>query len=609
MKATLIRLSALTLGLHAAASFAATCNPLGTNTCAVPFPSDVWAVTDTSSPTGKRLQFTDDVLRAELLAQLPADDGFTPSQLFADASGFSAASAVVFELSAALELERLAADGAGQVVAFDLTAGEPVDIRVQSSDYAKGENVSAAREMLEIYPLDRWPFGHEIVVIVTQQLPVATQPDFATRIASADPATQSYVQSLSAALNSAGVNSADVMMATRFTVRAQADVVAPMQEIVARTWEGDHAVRNIEVDYNSYTSNNVAVVTGELRTDNYRTRNGTGRLDFNKAPTDQWIEFKLSIPKAAIDRSVPVAFYAHGLGGAKWMDLVVTGMNADLGVATFSVDFPNHGARAEVDGGAIFSLLEIDKLPSVIGMVQHNAIDFAAAHKALTTLADLDVVKRRASWFSCWKCADGTPDIDPTRVFMQGTSLGGVLGSAYGALAPELRGGMYQVTGVGITSILSNSVLWDGVFSNLMPPAANGAEALMLRGAVQQVLDYGDSINYIELFREPANGQGARPLLVLSGAGDNVVPNPSSVALARIVELPLVGEALYPMPGVTHVQEYGQDGYGVRHYPPVLFDLGWLFGGLITDATGHGIFLLSDAVEDQADWIERFILN
>lgn len=601
-------LTALSVAMVAASGVtAATCNPMSVNTCTLPFPSDVWAIDSAASPTGKVLQLADDVLRPELLAELPAFDGFTPSQLFNGSTGFSAASPVIFEFKQTIRTDEVIGDGASQVVAIDLTTGELLDVRVQASAYAKGENVSAPSEAVEIYPRARWPFGHEILVALTTDFPVSTYQTVAGRVAQGSDA---YLSSLVQGLQSAGLNPDQVMSATRFTVRDQAEVVEPMRQIVRATWEGNHEVRNIEVDYGSYYSDDIALVTGELRTDSYRTQDGTGQLDFNRMPTSQWLKFRLTLPKASVDGPVPVALYAHGLGGDKTMDgLAVVGMNAELGVATFGIDFPNHGDRVESDGGQIFEILEINKLPSVIGMVQHNAIDFAAAHKALYSLANLDVVKRRSNWFSCWKCSDGTPDIDPTQVFMEGTSLGGVLGSAYGTLAPDLMGAVYHVTGVGITSILSNSTLWDGTFSQLMPPTATGAEALMLKGAVQQVLDYGDSINYIEEFRAPVNGQGPRPMLVITGKDDNVVPTDSSVALARILDMPIVGRVRFDMSGVETAADYDQDGYGLRQYPGLVGGLELVLGRTIVGASGHMAFLWATAQDDQQEWIKRYILN
>lgn len=588
------------------------CNPLSLQTCAVPFPSNYWAEPKASSPTGITLQMSTSLLRQEVSEQLPAETGISVEGIFNGSHGFSAASAVVFEFDNEPDASSLPKYADGVVVAYDLDAGEFIDVRAQISDYAKGDKVSAPSNVLEVYPVTRWQFGHRIVVAVTKQLHIEneTQDFQSMQNAAVDDAGQAYFAELVGALSHAGLAPSDVRTATLFTVRDQAEVLTPMRDVVNATFAQNHPVRSIDVDYKTYSGKKAALVTGELRVDNYRREGGIGMVDFDATPSEQWVTFRLTLPQAShADGKVPVAFYAHGLGGDKTMDFLVTTSNADLGIATFSVDFPNHGDRAEVDGGGVFENLEVEKLSREIGMMTQHAIDFAGAHKALIGLADLDVVGK-LSWQSwCWRCADGIADIDTTRVFMQGTSLGGVLGSSYAALSPDLDGAVFQVTGVGVTSILAGSILWDSAFSGLEPPAANGAEAIMLKGAVQQLLDYGDAINYIELVRTPDNGRPIRPLMVVSGNGDTIVPNDSTIALARIVDMPLVGNELYPMLGVTKLDDYDDLGFGVRQVPALAAGYEFLLGDALTGATAHLSFILSQSNRHQKEWIKRFILN
>lgn len=587
------------------------CNPLSLNTCGLPFPSDYWTVQDASSPTGTRIQTSDELIRPELLAQLPVENGISVEQIFNGASGFSAASAVVFEFAQRPDDSALDKYGADMVMAYDLTSGNFVDIRTQISNYARGRQVSAPSEVLEVYPLDRWSFGHTIAVVVTKALPIdGEEEDFLSLQNNAtSPEQQAYLTQLSQAIGQMGLQSDQIRNATLFTVRDRAEVLDPMRTLVERTFAAEHPLRNVTVNYKGYFSKRAAVITGELLTHNYRRENGIGLVDFDGDYQEQWIPFRLSLPKAARNQgSVPVAFYAHGLGLSKESDLLVADQNASLGVATFSVDFPNHGARSKADGGMVFTNLTISKVTREIGMMTQNNIDFAAAHKALIGMADLDVVGKWR-WGGCWQCADGIPDLDTGRVFMQGTSLGGVLGSAYAALSPDLDGAVFHVSGVGVTSILAGSILWDVAFSHLEPPAATGAEALLLKGAIQQMLDYGDSINYIDLMRNPDNGRPIRPLFVITGAGDNIVPNDSSVAMARLAGLPIVGPLRYDIPGVEQRESADELGFGLTQQPPLTADLEFILGSLITDASAHISFMWTDTARQSKAWIKTYILN
>ncbi|MDF1781244.1 MAG: hypothetical protein P1U67_08120 [Alcanivoracaceae bacterium] len=608
--ATLTALSTSLLSMTAQAANG--CNPLSLQTCTIPFPSNYWANADASSPTGVSLEMTSSLLRQEVADQLPAETGISVEGIFNGAHGFSAASAVVFEFDHAPDPGSLPKYAENVVIAYDLDAGEFVDVRAQISDYAKGNNVSAPANVLEVYPVSRWNFGHRIVVAVTKSLEISGETkDFQSLADSASGQSEkAYLAKLSSGLAQAGIAESNVRSATIFTVRDQEEVVGPMRMLVERTFSQDHPVRNIEVDYKTYSGKKAALITGELRTDNYRREGGIGMVDFDATPKEQWITFRLTLPQAAhTSGKVPVAFYAHGLGADKSMDALVTTSNAGLGIATFSVDFPNHGDRKEVDGGGVFDNLEVSKLSREIGMMTQHTIDFAAAHKALIGMADLDVLGR-LTWSSwCWKCADGIADMDTTRVFMEGTSLGGVLGSSYAALSPDLDGALFHVTGVGVTSILAGSILWESAFSGLEPPAANGAEAVMLKGAVQQLLDYGDSINYIETMRYPSDGRPIRPMMVFAGNGDSIVPNDGTIALAQIVEMPLVGEELFPMRGVVKLDDYDDLGFGVRQVPALAAGFEFLLGDALTGSTAHLSFIRLQANKAQKEWITRFILN
>ena len=591
-------------------AFADVCNPLSRDTCALPFPSDYWSVADASSPTGRTLDAPDTLLREEVLAQLPAADGFTPSQIFAGASGFSAASAVLFEFPNAPDAATLPKDGGNAVIAWNLTRNEPLEIRAQISEYASSDKVNGNANMIEIYPLARWPYGDRIVVAVTDQLNV---PNDLARVAGAcsiaSGAAASYCSELGSALAQAGLSTMQARNATLFTVRDRSDVLGTMRQLIDTTWQRPHGVRNIKVTYNLLAGDNkAALVTGEIRLDSYRQKNGTGNIDVNAAPKDYWAKFRLTLPDQARDGGAPVAFYAHGLGLLKESDLLVSGMNAQLGIATFAIDFPNHGSRNDADGGYVLANLQTENIATVVGMVNQAPLDFAAAHRALVTeLADLDVVGKPSWRRWCWTCADGSNDLDTSRVIMQGTSLGGVLGATYASLGYDLDAALFHVTGVGVTSILSGSILWDQFFASLIPSEANGAEALLLRAAVQHSLDYGDAINFIDLMPAPDVARAPRPLMIITGNGDNLVTNDSSVAAARLAQLPIVGEQLYPMPGVPVQADYTANGSGLRHYEPLLFGVN--FGDLIVNATGHVIFFRPEAIAEQKDWMTRFFLQ
>ncbi|MBJ7328573.1 MAG: hypothetical protein JHC95_01680 [Solirubrobacteraceae bacterium] len=588
---------------HAApASAADTCNPLSTETCLAPFPSDYWADDDPTSPTGKRANVTDEILRDDLLHQLPVDEGISPSGIFNGATGFSAGAGAVFEF--AQHQGPVPPDGGDLVTAYDLTAGERVPVHAFMSVHARNPLVVGAQQsnVLQVFARSRWPFGHRIVVAVSTGMG-AGDPAYPARAAKAQPGrAAAYVGEVTTALGAAGLAPASVRTATLFTVRNRAEVVDATQRLMDDTSSRPHETRDVRPRWDLQTPWSGAIVTGQVRVDNYRTRGGEGPVDFTgKTRSDQWLPFQLTLPRSAGTTPAPLVIYAHGVSGQKETDILVSQMNASLGLATISIDWPNHGVRSGPDGGYILNLLNPGELGTLSGMFNQATLDLTGLYRAIGGLK-VDVLRRATAVNPIGRGGDGRPDLDTSSISMQGTSLGGVLGMNFAALAPKLDFIDFHVTGVGLGHVLSQSVLWD-VFGLSMPRRRNGTEDAVLQGALQQAVDPADGINTADFIRRPRAGQTKKPMLVIIGDTDAVVPNPTSVSLANLVDLPLTGPELHPMPGVRRVADFDSDGYAIRQYPPFI---GRLPIALAGETTAHAAFAWPSAFEAQMRFIRRF---
>ena len=606
---TMTGLALLISSVFSFQALAAGCNPSSSHSCGLPFPSDVWSVDDPNSPTGKRLQVPDSILPASVLAELPTGDGVTPAEVFAGSSGFSAAGAVVFEFSAMPDAASIPADGGDMVVAIDLTTGQRVPVRAHISPDALARQVDEPSFVMEIFPRSRWAYGHEILVVVTDQFPLTSpEPGILSHLRRGD----DYVSGLLTVLRQQGFRPRQVLNATRFTVRDRDEVVVPMLTAIERMHSYEHPVRNVAVRHQTHDPRVAAIVRGDVLIHNLRRNNGQGLVDFDAEPLEQWVPFRLMLPAASLQGRAPVALYAHGLGFNRLTDVPVKSLNAELGIANFGIDFPNHGRCIIADGGYVFGILTPEELAKPLGMIQESSLDFASIHRALlTALADLDVVGPETNRSGSEYLPDGVPDLDVSRVMMEGTSLGGVLGATYGAVAPDLQGVVFTVTGAGLSNILSESVLWDAAFKRVMPKSASGADIVLLRALLQQVIDPGDGINYVDYYRYPEAGGAARPLMLTMGEGDGLVGNQATHAMALLADLPVVGEYYVPMEDVRFEDDFDPDGYGIRQYLPLYdrvpeaWDAYWL--QVISDASAHFSLLRPGDFEDQQEFIRRFV--
>ena len=602
-------LGLVVLMLLSQVSSATVCNPTGTLSCGLPFPSDIWSVDDPMSPTGLRLQVPDALFSVAALSELPQDEGVRPSQVFAGSSGYSAATGVLFQFASEPLLAEVPSDGGDKVVAIDLTTGQRVPVRVKVSQDAQAFRIPEVSYVLEIFPRSRWEYGHEILVVVTDDLPL-TVPE--AGLLSRLSLSQGYSASLVSDLRQQGFDLRRVQNATRFTIRDRAEVSEPVFDVVEQMHNTDHPVRNLHVRHHHQDPDIAAIVRGEVQIHSFRDSNGTGLVDFTAEPLAQWVPFRLVLPQAAREGSVPVALYAHGLGFNRLTDLPVKSPNAELGIATFGIDFANHGSRIETDGGYVFGILTPQELAIPLGMIVQSTIDFASVHQAvLTSLADLDVLGPDRDRRSGEYLPDGVADLDVSRIMMEGSSLGGVLGAIYGAVGPELHGSVYTVTGVGLTHILSESVLWDAMFKRATPRTASGVERVLLRTMLQQTMDHGDPINFIDYYRYPTPGHSARPLMLTMGEDDALVGNQATHAAALLLDMPVVGEILVVMDDVRYEEDFDADGYGIRQYLPLYdkvperWDAKWL--QLISDSSAHFSLLRPGDFEDQQEFIVRFV--
>jgi hypothetical protein len=225
---------------------------------------------------------------------------------------------------------------------------------------------------------------------------------------------------------------------------------------------------------------------------------------------------------------------------------------------------------------------------------------------------------------------DTIPDLDLRRIYYEGTSMGGVLGSAFLGLTPKLSGAFMHVPGVGITNILSHSAIWS-LFKRLVPREATGGELAAYFGMVQQEVDYADGINFIHHAREGTTAlpypYTPFPVAAVYAHSDGIVFNNASVALSEILDLPLaptnsdaVADVYAALP-MRHTETnlwFDEQGYGVRMIKPMTavpanwFANSEFFTNLATNGNelmAHLSFISSGGREYQEAWTRRVILG
>lgn len=588
---------------------AQSCHPLSTSTCALPFPSNFYTQDDSDSLTGKTVN-----LKGSLLTQSVEDkiSNFSSSSAFKDSSGFSAAGPIMFELANDFDENSLPIDGGSAVLVFDQDTGLALPIRTKKYNYAENDRFDQAAHIIEIFPRARFEFGHTYTAVLTNNLldlsgesisPIPAIDELINQTATWDGA--SSMQIALQQLEQFGIAQDQVVSFVEFTVGDEKTNNDPLFSLIDKVNQQEHPVRNLtttQINIWPYA----ASVTGQVRLSDFRKNSGQVDFSANAQSHEQWVDFLLMLPTSSKYGKSPIAIYGHGVGVIKeTMLLTVAFVNAQKGIASIAIDQPNHGSRSLHKGNNIFTILTPEKFTHLSGMVSQSTLDMTSLLIAIqTSLAELNVAPSgRAWWHRFWYSGGiNTPDIDVERIHYQGTSMGGVLGTSFVASAKGLKSAFLQVSGVGISNILTHSILFETIgFENLIPNNATAGEAALFIQLLQQEFDKGDAINFAHYIKHPIQGRSPRKLVLQYGLGDEVVYNPATEALAEIVDLPLIVPSLIDIAHLRTRADY-EEGYGLVQNKPLLPS-----GGLLDNILGHASFIRPSAIKALKLWVQEVV--
>ena len=574
------------------------CHPLSITTCSLPFPSNFYTQADSDSNTDKVVDLKGGLLSAAVENKFV---NLSSIESFDSATGFSAASPIMFELSEDFDENSLPIEGGQVVLVFDQDTGLTHPIRTKKYHYAEDNRFNKIAHIIEIFPRSRFEFGHTYTAVITKQLLTMRGSPFPAVAAMQDFMEKNAI----AQLEQFGINHEQVVSFVEFTIADEESITEPLYNLIDKVNQQEHPVRNIKT-----TQLNIwpyaASVTGQVLLSDFR--DDRGRVNFNSAENSQpyWAKFLLMIPMSSKHGKSPISIYGHGVGVIKeTMLLTVSFTNAKNGIATIAIDQPNHGSRAKHDGGSVFKILKPEKFTRLSGMVAQSTLDMSSLLVAIkTSLSELDIAPSgKAWWHEHWYSGGtNTPDLDTEQIFYEGTSMGGVLGTSFVATAEDLKGGFLQVSGVGISNILTHSILFKTFgFENLIPDNASAGEAALFIQLLQQELDKADAINFAHYIKSPIHGRSPRNLVVQYGLGDEVVYNPATEALAEIVDLPLIVPSLIDIAHLRTSSQY-EEGYGLVQNKPLIPTK-----GLLDNIFGHISFVRPSATKALKLWIEEAI--
>jgi len=244
----------------------------------------------------------------------------------------------------------------------------------------------------------------------------------------------------------------------------------------------------------------------------------------------------------------PVVIFQHGITQNRTNVFAVADGLARAGFVAVAIDLPLHGitdpgnpfyrnqlfantpAAALMTGERTFDLdLENNAsgAPGPDGHIDPSGTYFINLQSLITSrdnnrqaVADLVTLSRTVTTLDL--DGDGTPDVDPTRIYFFGHSLGAIVGTPLLAVDGALRAAVLANPGGGLVGLLDASKSFGPLISAGLAAAgvAEGSDdyETFLRFA-QTVVDSGDPINYA------AAARAAHAIDLIEVRGDTVVPN------------------------------------------------------------------------------------
>jgi hypothetical protein len=276
----------------------------------------------------------------------------------------------------------------------------------------------------------------------------------------------------------------------------------------------------------------------------------------------------------------PVALFGHGFGSNKEAaPFVLAAKLAEQGIATIAINVVGHSGGAlgtlqvnTVDGSVTLPAGGRGIDQNGDGRIDSTEGSSAARPQSLLGSADglrqtvIDLMQLvREIKVGVDVDGDGSPDLDRSRIYYFGQSFGGIYGTMFLAIDPDVRVGVPNVAGgpsidiVRLSPGFRSAIFAPGAaargLSNLPPvggvPQFN--ENLPLRDqpavtndvpgamALQEYIDraswavrIGDPVSYApHLRRDPLHGVHAKSIIFLFAQGDQTVPNPTASAILR----------------------------------------------------------------------------
>jgi hypothetical protein len=567
------------------------CDPLDPAACMLPFPNDYFTAADSSTATGRRVNFQ--------LADMPrsaAGKPIDPAPYNLN-DGFSPGSPIVTRVPGLDTPQAFAKTGAVPIsdVARSYDRNQPIIVidanslqrQLIWSEIDSNASSPATTDLL-IHPAVNFQEGGHYIVALrnlkdAQGGTIPAQQafrEYRDKIATADPAVEArrtHMEWLFDRLGKAGIKRSSLYLAWDFTVASQKNLSerALFMRNDGFAQLGDQSLSDLTVQGNapSFTVTNIQdfqpcdpagcqsgqddriarQVEGRVLVPCYLDAPGCPpgsqfafapgssiplRIPGNTAAAD----FICIIPRSAVDGGVHPArpsLYGHGLFGTAG-EVDAGNVKSMANEHDFVLCATDWTGMAEEDlPNALGALADLSRFPSIPDRMQQAYLNFMYLGRLMIHPGGF--ASSAAFQF------DGKSVIDGTRLFYDGNSQGGIEGGALTALAPDFNRAVLGVPGMNYSLLVQRSSDFDQFAAVLYPNYPNEIERQQILSMLQMLWDRGDADGYAQhMTASPYPGTPAHTVLLEMAFGDHQVTNWATEVEARTIGASVRQPALDP---------------------------------------------------------------
>lgn len=560
------------------------CDPLVPEFCGFPFPNNVFTVVDSDAETGLRVD-----LSAEMMP-MAANGVVTQRDVFNTRDGFSPGIGLLAFLPGA------SVDGLARPNSIDLSLAP--DSPTVLLDTETGERVAhwaeldmttddATRRSFMIRPAARLEDNRRYIVAIRNVADDAGQtltasPTFAAlrdRTESDDKSVEArrgLYTDIFAQLDNAGVERDDLQLAWDFTTASKEDntgwLIGMRDDALASLPpEGpSYTLDTIDMDW----SEDVAIrIIGQMEVPLYLDQPGVGgviNLGADGRPevngTAEY-PFQILVPYSALETPGTLLQFGHGLfGGHESVEGLGDFANRH-NMIIFAFDWIGMSDEDVLPIGGLLSggdLSAFETLPSRLLQSHVNAV--LGMRMMMGGMVDDPIMETPVG-----------SAINPDERYYFGGSLGGIMGSVYMAITPDVVRGGLGVPGQSFNLLLPRSVLFDPFFDILRVNYTDPRDIQMVLAAAMLLWDRAEPTGFSKYIRE----EGAFPntpaheVLIQVAIGDNQVSNYGSHIMARTIGTPLLVPSPQEVWGVEEVEAGHVGSAMIEHdfgLPPIPLD-------------------------------------